>query len=92
VKGEVETALSELKETLKAQPADSDNTAALRQATEKVMAAAQKVGTSMYAQAQGGQTAAGAGAGGAAAGDTGQEEDVVDAEIVDDDKRQEGAG
>ncbi|PAZ17327.1 molecular chaperone DnaK [Streptomyces sp. SA15] len=92
VKGEVETALSELKETLKAQPADSDNTAALRQATEKVMAAAQKVGTAMYAQAQGGQAAAGAGAGGTAAGDTGQEEDVVDAEIVDDDKRQEGAG
>ncbi|PWI05944.1 molecular chaperone DnaK [Streptomyces sp. NWU339] len=93
VKGEVETALSELKETLKAQPADSDNTAALRQATEKVMAAAQKVGTVMYAQAQQaqGQQAAADGAGGGEAG-AGQDEDVVDAEIVDDDKRQEGAG
>ena len=91
LKGEVETALSELKETLKAQPADSDNAAALRQATEKVMAAAQQVGTAMYAQtqqAQGQQATAGGGEDGAA----GQDDDVVDAEIVDDDKRQEGAG
>ncbi len=96
VKGEVETALSELKETLKDQPADSDDTAALRQATEKVMAAAQKVGTAMYAQAQQaqGQQAAGGGGGGGggAAGAAGQDEEVVDAEIVDDDKRQRDAG
>ncbi|MDT0566243.1 molecular chaperone DnaK [Streptomyces sp. DSM 3412] len=94
VKGEVETALSELKETLKDQPADSDNTAALRQATEKVMVAAQKVGTAMYAQAQQGQgqQAAGGGAAGGEAGGAGQDEDVVDAEIVDDDKGREGAG
>ncbi|WP_406724895.1 molecular chaperone DnaK [Streptomyces sp. GD-15H] len=91
VKSEVETALSELKETLKAQQGDSDNTVALRQATEKVMAAAQKVGTAMYAQAPGEQTAAG-GAGGGEAGAAGQDEEVVDAEIIDDDKRQEGSG
>jgi molecular chaperone DnaK len=93
VKGEVDTALSELKETLKAQAADSDNTTDLRQATEKVMAAAQKVGTAMYAQAQQaqGQQAAD-GAGGDESGAAGHDEDVVDAEIVDDDKRQEGAG
>ncbi|MHA5054572.1 Hsp70 family protein, partial [Streptomyces sp. SD15] len=90
IKSEVETALAELKETLKAQPADSDNTVDLRQATEKVMAVAQKVGTAMYAQAQGGQATGGAG--GSEAGAAGQEEDVVDAEIVDDDKRQEGTG
>ncbi|WP_409467453.1 molecular chaperone DnaK [Streptomyces sp. HC307] len=88
VKSEVETSLAELKEALKAQPADGDNTVALRQATEKVMAAAQKVGTAMYAQAQG-QQATGS-AGGGEAGATGQDEEVVDAEIVDDDKRQEG--
>ncbi|WP_189877463.1 Hsp70 family protein, partial [Streptomyces viridiviolaceus] len=91
VRSEVEAALAELKETLKAQPAGGEDPAALRQATEKVMAAAQKVGTAMYAQAQGRQTAAG-GAGGGEAGAAGQDEEVVDAEIVDDDKRQEGRG
>ncbi|MFD7278532.1 molecular chaperone DnaK [Streptomyces sp. NPDC059862] len=88
VRSEVDTALAELKEALKAQPADGDNTVALRQATEKVMTAAQKVGTAMYAQAQGQQAAGGAGGG--EAGPAGQDEEVVDAEIVDDDKRQEG--
>ncbi|GHE47337.1 molecular chaperone DnaK [Streptomyces capitiformicae] len=95
VKSEVESALSELKETIKAQPAEGGDTVALRQATEKAMAAAQKVGTAMYAQAQqaqGQQATAGGGAGGGAAGTAGQDEDVVDAEIVDDDQRQEGAG
>ncbi|MER5699784.1 molecular chaperone DnaK [Streptomyces mirabilis] len=89
VKGEVDSALADLKETLKAEPADGDQTASLRQATEKVMAAAQKVGTAMYAQAQGQQAATG-GAGGGETGAAGQDEDVVDAEIVDEDKRQEG--
>ncbi|MFD7406369.1 molecular chaperone DnaK [Streptomyces sp. NPDC059866] len=88
VRSEVESSLAELKEALKAQPADGDNTAALRQATEKVMTAAQKVGTAMYAQAQGQQATGGAGGG--EAGAAGQDEEVVDAEIVDDDKRQEG--
>ncbi|TQE20898.1 molecular chaperone DnaK [Streptomyces ipomoeae] len=91
VKGEVDSALAELKETLKAESADP---ATLRQATDKVTTAAQKVGTAMYAQAQqaqGRQTATG-GAGGGKAGTAEQDEDVVDAEIVDDDKRQEGAG
>ncbi|EKX65238.1 molecular chaperone DnaK [Streptomyces ipomoeae] len=91
VKGEVDSALAELKETLKAESADP---ATLRQATDKVTTAAQKVGTAMYAQAQqaqGRQTATG-GAGGGEAGTAEQDEDVVDAEIVDDDKRQEGAG
>ncbi|MFF4726318.1 molecular chaperone DnaK [Streptomyces mirabilis] len=89
VKGEVDRALADLKEALKAEPADGDQTASLRQATEKVMAAAQKVGTAMYAQAQGQQAATG-GAGGGETGAAGQDEDVVDAEIVDEDKRQEG--
>ncbi|MER7406831.1 Hsp70 family protein, partial [Streptomyces sp. NPDC000070] len=98
VKGEVDTALAELKEALKAEPAGGDNTATLRQAADKVTAAAQKVGTAMYAQAQAqGRQAPGGGSGGGAgggeAGRTGQQdEDVVDAEIVDDDKRQDGAG
>ncbi|CAL9284185.1 molecular chaperone DnaK [Streptomyces sp. SudanB182_2057] len=94
IRGEVDTALGELKQALKAEPAD---TAVLRQATDKVTAAAQKVGTAMYAQAQQAQgaQAAGGGAGGtgdAASGAGGPDEDVVDAEIVDEDKRQDGAG
>ncbi|MFI2410219.1 molecular chaperone DnaK [Streptomyces sp. NPDC018947] len=91
VKGEVDGALAELKEALKGESAD---TATLRQAADKVTTAAQKVGTAMYAQAQQaqGQQQAGSGSGGGAAGTAGQDEDVVDAEIVDDDKRQEGTG
>ncbi|MET8567504.1 molecular chaperone DnaK [Streptomyces sp. NPDC004783] len=91
VKGEVDGALTELKEALKAESAD---TATLRQAADKVTTAAQKVGTAMYAQAQQaqGQQQAGSASGGGAAGTAGQDEDVVDAEIVDDDKRQEGTG
>ncbi|MFF8974296.1 molecular chaperone DnaK [Streptomyces sp. NPDC014995] len=92
VKDEVESALAELKEALKAEPADGDHTATLRQAADKVTAAAQKVGTAMYAQAQAQGRTAADGAGGGEAGAAGQDEDVVDAEIVDDDKRQEGAG
>jgi molecular chaperone DnaK len=68
IRGEVDTALGELKEALKAEPADGDNTAALRQATDKVTAAAQKVGTAMYAQAQGAQGATAGGTGAASGG------------------------
>ncbi|MFE9899724.1 molecular chaperone DnaK [Streptomyces achromogenes] len=96
IRGEVDAALAELKQALKAEPAD---TAALREATDKVTAAAQKVGTAMYAQAQqdqgaqaAGGGAGGGGAGGGASGAGGPDEDVVDAEIVDEDKRQDGAG
>ncbi|MFF7091987.1 molecular chaperone DnaK [Streptomyces rubradiris] len=97
IRGEVDSALGELKQALKAEPAD---TAVLRQATDKVTAAAQKVGTAMYAQAQqaqGAQAAGGAGGGASGTGDAasgagGPDEDVVDAEIVDEDKRQDGAG
>jgi molecular chaperone DnaK len=91
VRGEVEAALAELKQALKTESADS---ATLREATDKVTAAAQKVGTAMYAQArqdQGAQ-AAGGDAGGGESGAGGPDEDVVDAEIVDEDKRQGGAG
>ncbi|WP_309059786.1 molecular chaperone DnaK [Streptomyces sp.] len=91
VRGEVDSALAELKEALKSESAD---TATLRQTADKVTAAAQKVGTVMYAQAQQtqGRQAAGGGAGGGEEGAAGQDEEVVDAEIVDDDTRQEGTG
>ncbi|MET9420305.1 MULTISPECIES: molecular chaperone DnaK [unclassified Streptomyces] len=90
---EVETALTELKEKLK-----GDDATAIREATEKVSVAAQKVGSAIYAQArpEGGAGATGAAgtAGGQAAGE-GQspaDDDVVDAEIVDEDRRQGGEG
>ncbi|MEU9671167.1 Hsp70 family protein, partial [Streptomyces bobili] len=93
VRGEVDSALAELKQALRDEPGDGDRTAVLRQAADKVTAAAQKVGTAMYAQAQAqgqdqGQGAQAAGGAGGAA----QEDEVVDAEIVDEDKRQEGTG
>ncbi|MFD3542198.1 molecular chaperone DnaK [Streptomyces sp. NPDC058662] len=83
VKAEVETAVSELKETLK-----GEDTAEIRTATEKLAAVSQKLGQAIYADAQAGQGAAGA------AGDAGQakaDDDVVDAEIVDDEKPKGGA-
>ncbi|SEG81182.1 molecular chaperone DnaK [Actinacidiphila yanglinensis] len=102
VRAEVESALAELKQELSAEGDGAERTAALRQAADKVTAAAQKVGAAIYAQAQGrpadangtaGPGAAeGDGAAGAGPGSAGKDEDIVDAEIVDDDKPQEGAG
>ncbi len=86
VKSEVEAALADLKEKLK-----SEDVTAIRQAADKAALAAQKVGQAIYAQAPG--AASGASPAGAAAGDqrgTAEEEEVVEAEIVDEDKRQGG--
>ncbi|MGW3012314.1 Hsp70 family protein, partial [Streptomyces sp. NPDC001219] len=92
VKTEVEEAATELKEKLKNQSSDGDNTAEIRTATEKLAAVSQKMGQAMYADTQGAQTTPGAE--GTAAGEgtaaDGGEDEVVDAEIVDDDK-QEGS-
>ena len=84
IKSEVEATIAELKEKLKGQDA-----AAIREATEKVAATSQKLGAALYAQAQ---SDAGASSAGAASGATGRaDEDVVDAEIVDDERREGGA-
>ncbi|RBM14943.1 molecular chaperone DnaK [Streptomyces sp. PT12] len=89
VKTEVEAAVADLKEKLK-----GEDTAAIREASEKVAATSQKLGQAMYADAQAAQ-AAGGGQPGEGAGATGTEraadDDVVDAEIVDDDKPKGGA-
>ncbi|MFD7642972.1 molecular chaperone DnaK [Kitasatospora sp. NPDC059795] len=82
VKTEVETAIGELKETLK-----GEDIAAIRTATEKVSTTAQKLGAALYAQADG----AGAATGAAGAGEAPKDDDVVDAEIVDDEKPKGGA-
>ncbi|MFG2618886.1 molecular chaperone DnaK [Streptomyces sp. NPDC048507] len=84
VKTEVESAITELKEKLKGEDA-----AEIRTSTEKLAAISQKLGQAIYADAQGAQGAAGG------AGDAGQakaaDDDVVDAEIVDDEKPKGGA-
>ncbi|MER5185096.1 molecular chaperone DnaK [Streptomyces sp. NPDC002896] len=91
VRTETETALAELKEQLK-----GEDTAAIRTATEKAAAAAQKIGSAMYAQAQAAQSQAAqsqaseAQGGASGTGATGAEEDVVDAEIVDDEQHSKG--
>ncbi|MET9799597.1 molecular chaperone DnaK [Streptomyces sp. NPDC006368] len=85
IKTEVESAVNELKEKLK-----GEDTAEIRTATEKVAAVSQKLGQAMYADAQGAQ-AAGGGAGDAGATGAHADDDVVDAEIVDDEKPKGGA-
>ncbi|MEU8924173.1 Hsp70 family protein, partial [Kitasatospora sp. NPDC048545] len=82
VKTEVETAIGELKEALK-----GEDIAKIREASEKVSTTAQKLGQALYANAD-------ATAGAAGAGDSAQakaDDDVVDAEIVDDEKPKGGA-
>ncbi|CAN3981967.1 molecular chaperone DnaK [Kitasatospora purpeofusca] len=83
VKTEVETAIGELKEALK-----GEDIAAIRDASEKVSTTAQKLGQALYANAD----AAGAAGAAGDAGDAGaKDDDVVDAEIVDDEKPKGGA-
>jgi molecular chaperone DnaK len=86
-KSETESALAELKEKLK-----GEDTAAIQQAMTRAAQAAQKIGTALYDRARAEQPAggtAGSSAGGGKAGSAG-EDDVVDAEIVDDDKPEAG--
>jgi molecular chaperone DnaK len=82
-KTEVEGAIAELKKAL-----EGEDTDAIKAAIDKVAHASQALGTAMYAQA-GAAGAAGAGAGGE--GPTGSagaaDEDVVEAEIVDEDEK-----
>ncbi|MFJ4775433.1 molecular chaperone DnaK [Streptomyces sp. NPDC088762] len=84
VKTEVEASVSELKEALK-----GEDTAAIRTATEKLAAVSQKLGQAIYADAQAAQGAAGAA--GAEGAQAKADDDVVDAEIVDDEKPKGGA-
>jgi molecular chaperone DnaK len=93
VKSEVESAIGDLKKAL-----EGSDTETIREASEKAAQVSQKMGSAIYAQAQAEQQAAGAaGAEGAAAGDGAAQDsdnDVVDAEIVDEgpeDTREGGA-
>jgi molecular chaperone DnaK len=86
VKTEVQTALDEVKKTLEGTDID-----AIRTASEQLAQVSQKMGAAMYAQNQPGEDAAQ----GATTDEAGaaQEDEVVDAEIVDDEntKREGGA-
>ena len=80
VKSEVETALAELTEKLKGEDA-----AAIRAATEKLAQVSEKMGQAVYSQTPPGAPGSEAGPQGSA------REEVVDAEIVDEDEHQGGA-
>jgi molecular chaperone DnaK len=88
IKSEVEATITDLKKAL-----DGDDIEAIRTASEKVAEASQKIGAAMYAQSQqaaageSGQTTGASNEAGAS-GDSGSaDEDVVDAEIVDEDDK-----
>jgi molecular chaperone DnaK len=77
VKAEVESAIADLKKAL-----EGTDTEAIKTASEHAAQVSQKMGTAIYAQSQaasahGGETGGEAG---------GQDDDVVEAEIVDDEK------
>ncbi len=78
-KSNVEEPLAELKKAI-----EDNDAAGMRTATDKVAAASQALGAAMYSQAEQDGTAASADAAGEAADMS--EEDVVDAEIVDEDE------
>ncbi|MBD0419339.1 molecular chaperone DnaK [Streptomyces sp. TRM S81-3] len=81
-KSETEAALADLKEKLK-----GEDTAAVRQAMDRAAQAAQKIGTALYEKSR---AESGATTGTAAAGGSGADDEVVDAEIVDDEKGKAG--
>ncbi|WP_042378686.1 molecular chaperone DnaK [Streptacidiphilus melanogenes] len=85
IKDEVGAAVADLKEKLK-----GEDSAAIREASEKLSTVSQKLGQALYAQAGEGAAAAG-GPQDAPHADAHVEDDVVDAEIVDDEKREGGA-
>ncbi|MFH8597486.1 molecular chaperone DnaK [Streptomyces rimosus] len=87
-RSETETALATLKERLKDEKAD---TASVRQAMDRAAQAAQKIGTALYERSRA-ETAGtsgapgGSDASGGSGGPGGSDNEVVDAEIVDDDR------
>jgi len=80
VKSEVESSIAELKKTL-----EGTDTEAIRTATENAAQVSQKMGTAIYAQSQA-ANAAGAQGGAEGTSDTTGDDDVVEAEIVEDEK------
>ncbi|HKS45620.1 MAG TPA: molecular chaperone DnaK [Amycolatopsis sp.] len=85
LKGKVKTAIDEANEALK-----GTDTAKIKEAIEKLNSASQELGTALYANAQQAAGGDGAGASAGASGADGSQakaDDVVDAEIVDEDEK-----
>jgi molecular chaperone DnaK len=81
-KSEIEAAIKDIRDNL-----ESEDAALLRQKTEALQGAFHKVSEQMYAAAQQqAQAGNGAGADGGGAEATSEDEEVVDAEVVDDEK------
>jgi molecular chaperone DnaK len=79
IKSEVEAAIADLKKTL-----EGTDLEAIKEATEKAAQVSQKMGTAIYAQSQASASESGTAEGEAAGQDS--DDDVVEAEIVDEDK------
>lgn len=82
VKSEVEKAVADVRTALEGSDLD-----AVKTAHSALLAAGQKIGEAVYANqgaAESGSAGAGAGAGAGSTGSAASDEDVVDAEIVDD--------
>jgi molecular chaperone DnaK len=86
IKSEVESAIADLKKAL-----EGDDLDAIKEATEKAAQVSQKMGTAIYAQSQASASAAGTAAGGGDGEEPG-DDDVVEAEIVDEEKPSEEGG
>jgi molecular chaperone DnaK len=89
IKTEVNEALAELKKTL-----EGTDSAEIRASAEKLATVSQKMGSAIYAQSQGAEAQGGAAGAPGAEGADGHkgDDDVVEAEIVDDEpKRENGA-
>ncbi|GKQ36749.1 molecular chaperone DnaK [Streptomyces sp. A012304] len=85
-RSETESALADLKEKLKGEDATE-----IRRSMERAAEAAQKIGTAMYERARAeGADASGTGAQAGTGSATADGDEVVDAEIVDDDKPEAG--
>jgi molecular chaperone DnaK len=85
IKSEVEAAIADLKKALEGTDLD-----AIKEATEKAAQVSQKMGTAIYAQTQASATDSGAAEG--EAGGQPSDDDVVEAEIVDEDKPSQEGG
>jgi molecular chaperone DnaK len=78
IKSEVEESIADLKKAL-----EGTDLEAIKEATEKAATVSQKMGTAIYAQTQ---ASAAEETPGAASDETANDDEVVDAEIVDEDK------
>ena len=85
IKSEVEAAITDLKKAL-----EGTDTEAIKDASEKAAQVSQKMGTAIYAQSQASAADAGEPAGGA--DETASDDDVVEAEIVDEDQPRDEEG